>query len=676
MRREAPQEVPKTKKNKKILRRMQIKLWWCFSIICLLFVFLIGRLMYIQQTSGAKYEKIVLSQQSYDSTIIPYQRGNITDCRGTVLATSIDVYNVILDCKVLNANATGKDKEGHELDNVNSTITLLTNCFPQIDATDAKRRVIEHPTSAYQILAKKVSYEDMQIFKELAASDTFKGRVYGVWFEKQYKREYPYGTLAAATLGYASSGNVGVIGLENQYSSVLNGINGRSYGYQNEDSNLEQTTIEPQNGNNIVLTIDANIQSIVEKAMADFNKDYEGENSYGSKHTACVVMDPTSGDILAMGQYPSFDLNDPRNTDRLHLDPEVAEFMTEEDIMDELNKLWQNYCVTYTYEPGSTFKPFTVAAGLEYGSLLGDESFYCDGSEHISDFEIHCVNRRGHGMQDIQQALSNSCNDCLMQMSYKIGAHNFAETQRIFGFGQKTGVDLPGETSTANLIYDEKGLNSLVNLATNSFGQNFNTTMVQMATAWCALINGGDMYQPHLVSRITDTNGNTVKEIEPVVMKKCVSEEVSNRMREYLFQVVDTGTAKTAKVDFYTMGGKTGTAEKQPRGRGNYLVSFIGFAPYDDPKLLVYVIVDEPNTPDQAHSTFAQSIAHNVFEQVLPYMNVKRTDDVEEDNSTILDFEEITDPTYPAIPGEITTIDADEQLVLNGVNPLMEGITQ
>lgn len=658
-------EAPR-KKNTKILRRMQIKLGLVFSVICVLFVGLIARLMYIQQTSGAKYEKIVLSQQKYDSKIIPYQRGNITDCRGTVLATSIDVYNVILDCNVLNQNARGKDKNGNETDNISSTINLLCSCFPQIDQQDVRQRLMDNPTNAYQVLAKKVSYEEMMTFKELADSDSFAKRVYGIWFEKEYIRNYPYNSMAAATIGYASSGNTGVIGVENKYSSVLNGLNGRSYGYQNEDSTLQRTTIEPENGSNIVLSIDTNIQSIVEKSILEFNREYESPDALGSKHTACVCLNPNTGEILAMAQYPTFDLNNPRDLSQFFA-PEQIEIMSEDERMDELNKIWQNFCVTYTYEPGSTFKPFTVASGLEYGSMVGNESYFCNGSEHIADYEIHCVNRNGHGMQTISDALSNSCNDALMQMSYAIGPHDFATNMREFGFGQKTGVDLPGETSTANLIYDENGLNSTINLATNSFGQNFNVTMIQMATAYTALVNGGNLMQPHLVTRITDSKGNTVKEIKPTVLKKAVSEEVSDMMKEYLFAVVDTGTAKIAKVDNYTIGGKTGTAEKQPRGRGNYLVSFIGFAPYDKPEIIVYVIVDEPNTADQAHSSFAQQIAHNIFEQVLPYMNVRRTDDVDEELVLNPQVYETSEETVPEIPGAITTGEADDQFVENEV---------
>ena len=602
---------PKKNKNK-FLKRMQRRLWIVFGVVCILFVVLIGRIMYIQYVNGDKYEKIVLSQLDYTSTTIPFQRGNIIDSKGTVLATSIDVYNVILDCKVLNSNS----------EDIETTISAVTETFEEIDAETIKTALNDKPTSQYYVLAKKVSYEEMAAFLDLEESDAYDGLVSGIWFEKEYVREYPYDSLAAATIGFASSGNVGLMGLEEEYSDTLNGVNGRTYGYLNSDSNLEQTTIEAENGNNIVISIDVNIQTVVENAILSWNEEHEGEDgSQGSAHTAALVMDPNTGEVLAMAQYPSFDLNNPRDLSAYYTEEEL-EVMTEDEKLDELNQIWQNFCVTYTYEPGSTAKPFTVACGLDTGTLNGDETYYCDGGETISGYLVHCVNVNGHGQETIADALSNSCNDALMQMSYSIGATNFANYQSLFGFGQKTFIDLPGETSTANLIYDEEGLESTINLATNSFGQNFNTTMIQLGTAFCSLVNGGKLYQPHLVTSITDSNGNVVEEIEPTLLKQTISEETSDEIKELLYNVVANGTGKTAGVDGYTIGGKTGTAEKQPRGDGNYLVSFIGFAPVDDPQVVVYVIVDEPNVDEQAHSTYAQVICHDIFEQILPYMGV------------------------------------------------------
>lgn len=610
-----------------------------FGAVCILFVVLIGRVMYIQHSSGAKYEKIVLSQQDYDSTTIPFQRGDIVDARGTVLATSVDVYNVILDCKVLNANK----KEDPEKDGVRSTIKAVEQCFPEIDIDVMKKQLEDHPKSEYYILAKKVPYEEMSAFLELKKSDEYKKKIFGIWFEKEYIRQYPYDSLAAATIGYASSGNVGVIGLENKYSNVLNGVNGRTYGYLNSDSNLEQTTIDATNGSNIILSLDVNIQAVAENAVkkfneetvAQWNKDHPDDpRGLGSKHTAALVMNPNTGEILAMAQYPGFDLNNPRDLTP-YFTKEDIEAMDETQKMDELNKIWQNFPITYTYEPGSTFKPFTVSMGLESGALNGDETYFCDGGELVSGYPdvIHCVawKKGGHGQQTIADALSNSCNDALMQMVRVIGPDTFSSYQSIFGFGQKTGIDLPGEASTAGLIYSQGDLKHAVNLATNSFGQNFNTTMVQLGSGFCSIINGGNLYEPHLVTKITDSNGNTVSEIEPTLLKKTISPEVSEIMKGYLEYVVSDGTGSLAGVEGYRIGGKTGTAEKLPRKTGRYLVSFIGFAPVDNPQVVVYVIVDEPQVDDQAHSNFAQGIVHDIFAQTLPYLGIQSSLSAEEE---------------------------------------------
>ena len=611
------------KKRVRILKRMQRKLLISFLIICALFVGLIGRLMFIEYSSGERYEKIVLSQQEYDSTTIPFQRGNIVDSKGTVLATSVDVYNVILDCKVLNAN---------DATVIASTVEAVAECFPEIGREAVEEELEDNPDSQYSVLAKKVSYEEMSKFTDLQEErredDDPDNNITGVWFEKEYKRVYPYGSMAAATLGFTTSGNVGVVGLENQYNSVLNGVNGRSYGYLNNDSDLERTVIEAQNGNTLVTTLDANIQSIVEQEILNFNQQYTNENGLGSKNTAVLVMDPDTGGILAMAQYPGFDLNNPWDLSAYYTLEELTA-MSEQDQLNILNQLWKNYAVTNTYEPGSTAKPFTVAGGLESGALKGDETFVCDGGEQIAGYNVRCVNRNGHGLETIQDALVNSCNDALMQMSYRIGPVTFSQFQSLFGFGQRTWIDLPGETSTASLIYDEKALESTINLATNSFGQNFNVTMVQMASAFCSLVNGGKLYQPHLVERITDDAGNTVQEIEPVLRKQTISKEVSDQMKQYLRAVVTDGSASAAGVDGYDVGGKTGTAQKfdtetGQRAKGKYLVSFIGYAPQEHPEVLVYVIVDEPNVEDQAHSSYALGIAHNILQQILPYMNISR----------------------------------------------------
>lgn len=607
----------------KFPRRMQKKLIVMFGMIALMLIGLIGRLMYIEYTSGEKYEKIVLSQQEYDGQTIPYQRGDIVDSKGTVLATSIAVYNVILDCSVL----TSDEKY------IEPTIQALVKCFPELTSDELYGYVREKADSRYIVLKKKAAYEEIQPFVEIQEAKDEKGNtqnpnVKGVWFEKEYQREYPHGALASSVVGFTASGNVGVNGLENSYNDVLNGVNGREYGYLNSDNNFEKTIKQAANGNNIVMTIDSNIQSVVEQKIAEFNEAYTNafrEGDAGATHIGVVIMNPNNGDVLAMANYPNYDLSNPRDLSAYYTQEELDE-MDEDAQMDALNELWQNFCVTYTYEPGSTAKPFTIASGLETGKLLGNESYYCDGSENIGGHTIHCVNRNGHNMETLEQALMNSCNDALMQMSYAIGVDTFTEYQQIFGFGQKTNIDLPGEARTDSLIYNKDNMTA-IDLATNSFGQNFNTTMIQLASAYCSLVNGGDLYQPRVVKRITDENGNTVKDIDPILLRQTISESTCNTLKQYMYSTVTAGTAMTAKVDGYSMGGKTGTAQKAGRDGVNYLVSFIGFAPVENPELVIYCVVDEPNAAEQYHSTFAQNIVREILEEVLPYMNIYRDED-------------------------------------------------
>ena len=607
----------------KFPKRMQKKLIVMFSAIAVLLTGLIGRLMYIEYTSGDKYEKIVLSQQEYDSQTIPYQRGDIVDSKGTVLATSIAVYNVILDCSVM----TSKDEY------IEPTIQALASCFEDLDSNTLYGYAKDQKDSRYIVLKKKASYEEIQPFVEMQEAVDEKGKkvnpdIKGVWFEKEYQREYPYGALGSSIVGFTASGNVGVNGLEQYYNETLNGVDGREYGYLNTDNNFEKTIKAAKNGNTVVSTIDSHIQSVVEQKIADFNETYTGnfrEDEPGASHVGVLIMNPNNGDVLAMANYPNYDLSNPRDLSAYYTQEEI-DAMDEDAQMDALNQLWQNFCTTYTYEPGSTAKPFTVAAGLETGKVSTGDSFYCDGYEHVGGHDIHCVNRSGHGMETLEQTLMNSCNDAMMQISYRLGSDIFTKYQQIFGFGQRTGIDLPGEARTDSLIYTADNMGP-VDLATNAFGQNFNTTMIQLATAYCSLVNGGSLYQPYVVKRITDESGNTISEVTPTLLRETVSKSTSDALKQYMYSTVTGGTAVTAKVDGYSMGGKTGTAQKAGRDGVNYLVSFIGFAPVEDPQLVIYCVVDEPNVAEQFHSTYAQNIVREILEEVLPYMNICRDED-------------------------------------------------
>lgn len=560
---------------RKIGRKMKTKLFALFMLIVVAMLGLIGRLMFIEYTSGDAYTKKVLSLQSYDSKTIPFQRGNIVDSNGTVLATSVAVYNVVLDCSVM----TSKKEY------ITPTIDALTQCFPDLDRATLEDYANNSKDNKYIVLLKKLSYDAIQPFVQLQDATDEKGNlknpnIKGVWFETEYQRNYPFKTLASSVIGFTSAGNVGTTGLENYYNDTLNGVNGREYGYLNADNDFQKTVIAAQNGNTLYTTIDANIQSIVEDKIKLFSDTYanNAREGLGAENIAVVIENPKNGEILAMANYPNFDLNNPRDMSAYYSEEQLAAFKKDStQEMDALNKLWQNFCVTHTYEPGSVQKPFTVACGLDTGTLTTDMTFLCDGYEMFGGEKVSCVNRSGHGIETLEKALMDSCNDALMQMSYKIGAENFLYYQSVFGFGQKTGVDLPGEANTSTLMYTLDNIKP-VDLATNVFGQNYNCTMIEMVSAFSSLVNGGNYYQPHVVKKIADDNGNTVKTIEPTLLKKTVSENTSATLKNYLQNVVANGTGKVAKVDGYSMGGKTGTAQMYDetthlRKRGSYLVS-------------------------------------------------------------------------------------------------------
>ena len=601
---------------------MQAALTLAFFACLALFCVIVIRIIYLQTANGKSYAKQVLSQMTYQNTTIPYKRGDIVDAKGTTLATSIDVYNVVLDCKALKKQSGLK---GYE-DIISSTGEYVHKYFPDIDEDAVTKAVRKSPNSQYKVLAKNESYEKMKAFSDFSETDEGKAGVAGIWLEKEYQRSYPYPTLASQLIGFVASGNTGVTGLESEYNSVLNGTDGRSFGYQNEDNSEENNVIEPVNGNTIQTSIDVMTQQTVNQAILKFNKKMAkaaGNHKNGSVNTAALVMNPNNGQIYAMATYPTFSLDDPRNLSGVDLDKDEKD-MTDEEKLDALNNLWQNYPVSHTYEPGSTFKPFTIAAGFETGTLKKTDTFMSDGGQSFpGDVYVRCESH--HGIETVRKALMDSCNDALMQIGKKVGPENFANYQHLFGFGQKTGIDLPGEPRTASLLYSEKQLAAQpINLATNAFGQNFNTTMVQLASGFCSLINGGNLYKPTVVSRIEDDAGNTVSQTQPELLKKTVSKSTSDTLRSYLKSVVTGGTGVTAQVKGYSIGGKTGTAEKQPRNKHNYLVSFIGFAPVENPKLLVYVVVDVPNAVDQAHSKYAQEIAHDIFKTLLPYYNIEK----------------------------------------------------
>ena len=668
------------RKGKSVLRftiKMQKKLVVLFFFILLAFVGLSVRLFLINRDNGEEYKKQVLSHQEYDSAIIPFKRGEILDANGTVLAVSNKVYNVILDTKIL------LRKEEY----LEPTLSAL-NRFFNIDSGTVRAYIASHPDSSYYVMAKRVEYEQKTAFEEFCEEEeeeegkkVKKGRnIKGVWFEDEYRREYPNGRLACDLIGFTTNDNTGTYGLEEYYNEILSGTNGRVYGYLNDDSTLERTTIAAIDGNNIQTTIDANIQTIVEKYLREFNEEYKdgARPGNGAQNIGCIIMEVDTGNVLAMASYPDFDLNDVRNTENLLGMPLLdkdgkkvspAESVTEEAIAgmnDEvmyqhLNALWKNFCIVDSYEPGSVAKPFTVAAAIESGSITGNETYNCEGMLHVGDHEIKCHQNFGDGPLTVQQGIERSCNVVLMNVAFALGKNNFVDYQHTFGFGLKTNIDLAGEARTASMVYNKNNI-GMTDLATNSFGQSFNVTMIQVITGFCSLINGGNYYEPHVVSRITTADGATIENIEPRVLKQTISRSTSETIVEFCNTVVtgEKGTGKTARPAGYMIGGKTGTAETLPRGNHEYVVSFMGYAPADDPQIAIYVVVDRPNVPQQDDAKYATRIVKKVLTEVLPYLNIFMTEELSDKEREELEELQIQIRT-PQTAEDETEVELDEE---------------
>ena len=645
--------------QRKINQNMKEKLLILFGIVLLLLVILVLRITYINATSGSKYKKQVLSQaqQKYESQVLPAKRGDIYDKNGNILATSNKVYNVILDCKTVNSDE----------DYVEPTIRALNEVLG-IDEETVRSLLADSRTSQsqYQVLTKQLSMDKKKEFEKYKAEDEDSGltkaqakeraNIKGVWFEEDYLRSYPFNETACDTIGFALDRDVADIGLEGYYNSTLTGVDGRQYGYINDDSDVEQTIIAAVNGKSIQTSIDIGAQQIVEKYVNGFKE------AMGAKNIGVIVENPSTGEIIAMDGGDRYDLNNPRDLSKYYTEEEITG-MSSDDKIDALNELWRNFCVSDTFEPGSTIKPFTVATGLEIGALKGDETYYCGGSLQIDEWEIKCISydNGGHGQQNLTQVMENSCNVALMQIGLAIGPEEFCKYQSIFGFGQYTGIDLPGEA--VGILQSPDGMIK-TDLATNSFGQNFNVTMLQLATGFCSLINGGDYYEPHLVKAIQDENGNVIQTIDPVLEKKTISKETSDKLKSYMYSVVQNGSGRYAQVEGYDIGAKTGTAEKLPRGENKNVVSFIGYAPAYNPQVLCYVVVDTPHLPgeQQAHSTFASEIFSKIMAEVLPYKNVFPAGGAAQDLETNLSSQEegiisgtaTEDPNAAETPAETT----------------------
>lgn len=658
---------------------MQEKLAITVLVITLALFALVMVLYNLMTHKKEDFNQIVLSQQQYDSRVIPFKRGDILDRNGTYLAASEKVYNLILDPKQIMS-----DPDAY----LEPSVTALTECFGY-DRNEIMNLIQEKKDKQYVRYTKQLTYEDKTKYDKYKLDKTKalkkeKKDIKGIWFEDEYKRIYPYNSMGSKVIGFANGdGMGGTGGIEQFYNTTLMGINGREYGYLNDDSNLERVIKPSSNGNTVVSTIDVNIQKIVEKYINEW------EQQTGSKKVGVIVMDPNNAEILAMADDKSFDLNNPRDL-RPEFTPDLlrqlgikeaiddfkrknkdAQPLTEETVTQHYsdeqiislgtqvawNQTWRNFTISDGFEPGSTEKIFTVSAALEEGAITGQEVFDCNRFLEVGGHKIKCVSRFGHGPITVEQGLMKSCNVVMMRIAQQIGKDKFYKYQQMFGFGSKTGIDLPGEADNKSTIYTVDNAGP-TDLATNSFGQNFNCTMIQMAAAYGSVINGGSYYEPHVIKQILNEQGAVVKKIDPVLVRETVSEPTTKFINEALFKTVNAegGTGGAAKVAGYRVAGKTGTAEKIPRDKKNYVVSFCGYAPADNPQVLVYVVVDEPHVEDQPHSTYASQIFQKIMADILPYLNIFPDSDAEGapsgDGAKLPEQEGITSETTAASEGD------------------------
>lgn len=656
------------KRNRRSTHMMYVRLLIVFGAIVLACGGLVAKILFLDRDQGSDYERKVLQQQSYMNNPIPAKRGEILDRNGNKIATNTKMYNLILDPQILSSDTHILDATAEALDKI---IGLSRKKIDEI--------IQANPNSRYYMVQmeeqKTFSSQVKKDFESLADEDK---QIQGVWFEEKYVRKYPYSSVASNVIGFCSSDNNGIWGIENQYNSSLNGTPGKSYGYYDSDLNLIKTVKDAVDGNNLISTIDINVQGILEQHMQEFQKET------GSENMGVIIMNPQNGEIYAMASSPGFDLNNPNvltgqySEDKIrsmgaedkikiitkkgqyreeelekmsaqereeaskrnnHYTEEDVKQMSDEekdDLITEIwrNEMWRNFCISDAFEPGSTFKPVTVAACLDEGTTTPNKVYVCDGSQKVADATIKCVaySKGGHGTVNICQALMESCNDALMQLGAGLGGSKFLQYVNAFGFGAKTGIDLPGEF--AGSIFTDDTLRS-TELATSSFGQSQTVTMIQMASAISAVINGGNYYEPHVVKEIQSESGVTIESMENKLVRKVITEKTSERLRNYLYKTVEEGTAEPAKVQGYEIGGKTGTAEKIPRKDKNYLVSFVGFTPVDDPEVLIYTVIDQPHVADQAHSTFATEFSSKVFEDILPLLGIYKNSGKSKTNVTL-----------------------------------------
>ena len=574
---------------KKLMTFHKKKSWTVFLCCVLIMAGLIGRLAYLMCFCPERYYDRAeeLHERERD---IKAARGLILDARGKVLASNRTV------CTVSVIHSQIRDPE--------KIIRILAEKLG-IKEEDVRKRV-----------EKISSIERIKTNVDKSTGDAIREcRLDGVKVDEDYKRYYPYGSLASRVLGFTGGDNQGLIGLEVKYDEILKGKPGKILTTTDargiELDSLGERRKEPEEGKSLWLSLDINIQKYAQQEALKVMEEKQAER------VSILIMNPQNGEIYACVNVPEFDLNDPftLNTPR-----DTAE-MTEEQKQERLNQMWRNPCLNDTYEPGSTFKIITMAAGLEEGVVSVDDRFYCPGYILVKDRRIHCAKRTGHGPQNFVEGAQNSCNPVFIQVGLRLGVDRYYRYFRKFGLLTKTGVDLPGEART--IMHQEKNMGE-VELATVSFGQSFQITPIQLAVTVSSLINGGRRVTPHFGTAVSDREQTKAEELVYPVKEGIVSSETSGQIREILEKVVSLGSGKNAGIQGYHIGGKTATSQTLPRSSCRYISSFLGFAPAENPQVLGLCIIHDPKGVYYG-GTVAAPVIRSIFENILPYLGIEKT---------------------------------------------------
>lgn len=555
-----------------------------FVAVFFIMMFLIGRLVYLMifcsEYYGNKAEN--LHERERD---IKAARGKLLDANGTVLATNKSVCTI----SVIH----------NQMEEPEKVIAMLVKELGISEET-ARKRV--EKVSSIERVKTNVAKETGDAIRAYELS--------GVKVDEDYKRYYPYGTLASKVLGFTGADNQGILGLEVKYDEYLQGTNGKILTLTDargiEIENAGESRLEPVNGYDLCLSLDRNIQMYCEQAAKKVCTKKSADS------VSVIVMNPQNGELMAMVNYPEFDLNDP-----FTLVGDTGESVSAEEKQNLLNKMWRNQCISDTYEPGSTFKIITAAAALEEGVVKLDDAFFCPGYKIVEDRRIRCARTTGHGAETFETGIMNSCNPVFMELGERLGAENFVGYFKQFGLLSKTNIDLPGEAGT--IMHKTENI-GLVELATISFGQSFQITPIQLVTTVSSIINGGTRVTPHFGVSVQDADGNTAKTFSYETHENICTAETSETMRYLLEKVVSEGTGKNAKIEGFSIGGKTATSQTLPRSDHKYISSFLGFAPADNPQVLVLVVINNPQGIYYG-GTIAAPVAKEIFENILPYLD-------------------------------------------------------